>query len=124
MIATGSFRRTAIGLILLSIISGVSIAYATLENGYKADNSFLTDISESTRTENGYKISIIINPHIVGIHAEENGYKLDLAVCPQGIGGALEENGYRLDLVPEKLFPDVPERAPAGGGGARMPYCD
>jgi hypothetical protein len=111
MVVTASFRRIAIGLILLSIISGVSIAYATLENGYKADNSFLTDVSESTRTENGYKANIIINPHITGIYANENGFKLDLSINPQGVGGSLKENGYKLDLIPEKTFPDIPDVA-------------
>jgi len=109
MTSTKNCKTLASSLMLLTIILGITLTYATTENNYNNDTNFLTDISESTHTENGYKTNIIINPNVVGIYTLENGYKLDLAINTHGIGGVHSENGYKLDLIPEKTFPDVPD---------------
>ena len=111
MIPTKNFRRTASSLILLSILFGITLTYATTENDYTTDNNFLTDISETTLTENGYKTNIIINPDTTGAYATENGYKLDLTINTAGIGGKLTENNYQLNLIPEKSFPEMSDVA-------------
>jgi len=111
MTSTKNCKTLASSLMLLTIILGITLTYATTENNYNNDTNFLTDISESTHTENGYKTNIIINPNVVGIYAIENGYKLDLAINTHGIGGVHSENGYKLDLIPEKTFPDIPDVA-------------
>jgi hypothetical protein len=111
MTTNKSLTKTTLSLILVSILFTITLAHATTENNYKTDNSFLTDISETTHTENGYKANIIINPHTTGAYADENGYKLDLAITPTGIGGRLTEDNYELDLVPEKAFPETPDIA-------------
>jgi len=111
MTPTKNFNRIALCLILFFSAFTVTLANATSENNYKNDNNFLTNISETTHTENGYKANIIINPDATGIYALENEYRLDLTINTQGIGGSLKENNYKLDLVPEKTFPEIPERA-------------
>jgi len=111
MISTKNFRTLASSLMLLSILFGITLAYAAAEDNYKNDNNILTNTYESTLTENGYKTNIIINPNTAGIYALENGYKLDLTINTQGIGGQLKENNYILNIIPEKTFPDTPDIA-------------
>jgi len=106
MTPTKTQRKMTLSLILVFTLFGVTLSYATTEDGYKNDTNPLSNISESTHTESGYKANIVINPLITGAYKSENNFKLDLAINPNGVGNALTENNFKLDLIPQKSFLD------------------
>jgi len=137
MISARNFRTKVSCLILLSIILGITLTYATeealgskpprhdmpmcvvtnpkmimyaSENACKMTIKISPEYTRSSLVENGYKASVHVE-QFIEMWEKESGRKALIYIDTQGTGGSLRENGYKLDLTSEEAFLDLPDVA-------------